>query len=134
MFSPPVDIFAWADAFNNFWHLVALIFGCTLSKVVARQRLGTAVDLSLACLRVSAKPIFSVALLCGLLVPVALAVVFTDQLQNQGLLALVGFPLGIWLWRGIHQNLDHGEGYWAAAIFIPIVWLVFGGIAYLPNI
>ena len=81
----------------------------------------------------SSKQVVSTLVLCALLAPVAVAVVYTDQFHNQAFMVLIGFPLGVWLWRGIHQNLDRTEGYVAAAVFISVSVLMYGAVAYLPN-
>lgn len=107
------------------------LFRCLVGRSLP-QTSGQAMILRAA--RVSARPVLSALILCGSVIPVAIAVAFTDQLLNQAVLALLGFPLSIWLWREIHQNLNCAEGRVAAAVFVPSVALFFGAIAYAPNL
>ena len=129
--SLPTDIFAWADAYNNFYGIAATISIWLASSRSRRREAAALLSSTVGC--VSSKPVLSTLILCGLMIPVAVAVVYTDQFHNQAFLACVGLLLGVWLWRGINQNLDRAEGYMAAGLFIPIVALMFGGVAYLPN-
>ena len=134
MFHLEQNIFAWVDALANF-HAVWLILGGAFLLATSRAGRQEAVGLLSGTLAVaSSRPVISALILCGFLAPVIVSVAFTDQLLNQAFLSLVGIPLGVWLWRGVHQNLDNAEGRVAAAVFVPSIALFFGAVAYVPNL
>ena len=134
MFNLPSDILAWADAFNNFHGIVAILMG-SIWLVTSRVRRREAVALlSDTVGLVSSKPVVSTFILCGFLAPVAVAVAYTDQTQNQVFLEMAGFLTGLWIWYVFHPHLDRTEGRLLAVSFIAIFVLAFGCIAYLPNV
>ena len=134
MFQLEQNIFAWADAYSNFYCVLATLLG-VIWLVTSKSRRRETVSLLVGTGQlVCSRPVLSAVVLCGLLAPVVIAVTFTNQPLNQGFLALVGVPLALWLWRGINHNLDRADGYVGAALFVTVMGLFFGAVAYLPNL
>ena len=134
MFSIDFNIFAWADGFNNFREIMMVILGLVWLVTSKERRRETATLLYGTVGLVCSRPVGSTLVLLGFLAPVALAVAYSNQLPNQIFLAFAGGATGLWLWYRLHSFLDCAEGYGLAAVFVGIFMLMFGGIAYLPNL
>ena len=134
MFSIEWNIFVLADAFNNFHGIMVAVFGLVW-LITSKERRGQAAGLLYGTFGlVYSRPVGSALVLLGFLAPVVLAVAYSNQLPNQIFLAFAGGATGLWLWYRLRSFLDCAEGYGLAAVFVGIFMLMFGGIAYLPNL
>lgn len=132
MFVTPTDVFGWADALANFKELFWVSFLWVVSDSGRRVR---ALALDIACESVDTiiwvAP--SLIIMCGLLVPVGVAVAYTDQPLNQAIIAACAIPL-CWLWYCLSRLLDSADGYLRAAVAVSLSIVIFGYIAYMPFI